>query len=57
MTLDLDYAQMGLGGDTSWGARVHPEYSLPAGPYAYRVRLVPFGPGTRTPEQIARDRW
>jgi len=55
--LDLDHAQMGVGGDTSWGARVHPEYTLPPGPYAYRVRLVPFGPGGRPLEVLARERW
>jgi beta-galactosidase len=42
VVLDLDLAQMGVGGDTSWGARPHPEYRIPAGPYAYRIRLVPF---------------
>jgi beta-galactosidase len=55
--LDLDLAQMGVGGDTSWGARVHPEYTLPPGPYAYRVRLVPFGPGGRPLEAVARELW
>ena len=54
---DLDMAQMGVGGDTSWGARVHPEYSIPARDYAYRVRLVPFGANGRSPGDIARDRW
>jgi len=54
---DLDMAQMGVGGDTSWGARVHPEYTIPAGEYAYRVRLVPFGSQGRSPSDIARDRW
>jgi beta-galactosidase len=42
VTLDLDFAQMGVGGDTSWGARPHPEYRIPAAPYSYRIRLVPF---------------
>lgn len=26
ITLNIDYGQMGVGGDTSWGARTHPEY-------------------------------
>jgi beta-galactosidase len=56
VTLDLDYGQMGLGGDTSWGARPHRQYRLPAKRYEYRVRLLPFGPGDRTPSELARDR-
>lgn len=39
---NIDYRQMGVGGDTSWGAKVHPEYTLPAQPYAYTFRLRPF---------------
>jgi beta-galactosidase len=54
---DLDLAQMGVGGDTSWGARVHPEYTVPAGRYQYRVRLVPFSAAGRSLEEIVRDRW
>ena len=34
--LTLDHAQMGVGGDDSWGARVHPQYTLPAKDYASR---------------------
>ncbi len=36
ITVNLDYKQMGVGGDNSWGARTHPEYTLPAGPYSYK---------------------
>jgi beta-galactosidase len=39
--LNLDYKQMGVGGDDSWGARSHPEYSLPAQEYSYKFRLKP----------------
>jgi beta-galactosidase len=57
VTLDLDLGQMGVGGDTSWGARVHTGYRLPPRPYRYGVRLVPFRPeGRRIPEMV-RDRW
>jgi beta-galactosidase len=35
---------MGVGGDDGWGARVHPEYSLPCQPYSYRFRLRPYSP-------------
>jgi len=34
---------MGVGGDDSWGARPHPEYSLPAQEYSYRFRLKAVG--------------
>ena len=37
ITLNLDYRQMGVGGDDSWGARPHPEYTLPAKPYSYQL--------------------
>ena len=26
--LNIDHSQMGVGGDNTWGARVHPEYSI-----------------------------
>jgi beta-galactosidase len=42
ITLDIDYAQTGLGGDDSWGAKAHPEYTLYAKPYHYRFRIVPL---------------
>jgi beta-galactosidase len=57
ITLDLDLRQMGVGGDTSWGALPHPEYRIPASPLRYRIRLVPFDAGRRTPMQISGDRW
>ncbi len=44
ITVNLDYRQMGVGGDDGWGARAHPEYSLPCQPYCYRFRLRPYAP-------------
>ena len=48
--LNIDYKQMGVGGDNSWGARTHAKYSLPYKPYSYSfiIRTVkqgsdPFG--------------
>jgi beta-galactosidase len=41
--LTLDRAQMGVGGDDSWGARVHPEYTLPAKSCSYSFRILPIG--------------
>jgi len=57
VVLDLDLAQMGVGGDTSWGARPHPRYRLPPGPYSFRVRLVPLRPGGGGVEGLAGQRW
>ncbi len=45
VTLLVDQKQMGLGGDTSWGAPVHPEYLIPANPAEYRYWICPFEPG------------
>jgi len=42
ISLNLDYKQMGVGGDNSWGALVHNEYTLPAKEYSYKFRFRPF---------------
>ena len=42
ITLNIDYKQMGLGGDNSWGAKTHPQYTLPAKEYSYQFRMRPF---------------
>ncbi len=39
--LNVDYKQMGVGGDDSWGARPHPQYCLPCQAYEYSYRLRP----------------
>ncbi len=46
VTVNIDHKQMGVGGDNSWGARTHRQYTLPAKPYSYRFRLTPLGKGT-----------
>lgn len=38
---NLDAWQMGVGGDTSWGRRVHPEYCIPATSQEFGYWLVP----------------
>jgi beta-galactosidase len=43
--LNIDLKQMGVGGDDSWGARTHLEYTLPAQDYAYRFGLFPLDRG------------
>ncbi|MGE4286883.1 MAG: glycoside hydrolase family 2 TIM barrel-domain containing protein [Phycisphaerae bacterium] len=44
ITLNIDYKQMGVGGDDSWGARTHPEYTIPGkgNEYSYSFCLRPF---------------
>ena len=43
--LTLDHAQMGVGGDDSWGARIHPQYTLPAKDMVFTVTFRPLRPG------------
>lgn len=43
ITLNLDYGQMGVGGDDSWGAPVHKEYRLAPSPYSYSFTLEAVG--------------
>ena len=40
---NIDYLQMGVGGDTSWGRLVHPEYTISANKtYQYSFRITPI---------------
>ncbi|MBT5420783.1 MAG: hypothetical protein HOK80_07810, partial [Candidatus Cloacimonetes bacterium] len=41
--LNIDLAQMGVGGDDSWGARTHPQYTLPARDYEFEFYIIPIG--------------
>lgn len=50
---NLDFRQMGVGGDNSWGALPHEPYQLPARPYAYRFRLRPISPADPPPATLA----
>ncbi len=45
ITVNLDYKQMGVGGDNSWGAKTHEKYTLPANEYKYSFRIRPFSDG------------
>jgi hypothetical protein len=40
--LNLDYKQTGVGGDDSWGARPHTEYTLNFGEYEYSYIIRPL---------------
>lgn len=41
VNLNVDLGQMGVGGDNSWGARIHPEYRLLDNKYEYSFRIRP----------------
>jgi len=45
VSLDLDYGQMGVGGDDSWGALTHAQYLLRGRDYSFKLRLRPLLPG------------
>jgi beta-galactosidase len=42
-TVNVDFGQMGVGGDDTWSpnSRPHPEHRLTDGRYSYRFRLTP----------------
>jgi len=42
VSLNLDYRQMGVGGDNSWGAKPHERYRLEPQEYSYMFRLSPI---------------
>jgi beta-galactosidase len=57
ITLNLDFKQMGLGGDNSWGALPHPEYRLPPKEYSFRFRLTPIPENTETLDSLIKRRY
>jgi beta-galactosidase len=42
INLNVDLAQMGVGGDNSWGAQIHPQYRLLERRYEYSFRIRPI---------------
>ena len=40
-SLNIDFKQMGVGGDTSWGAQTHDEYKLLEKQYEFTFLIVP----------------
>ncbi|MEN8201638.1 MAG: glycoside hydrolase family 2 TIM barrel-domain containing protein [Bacteroidota bacterium] len=41
-SVNIDYKQMGVGGDNSWGAKTHPEYRLTEKKYSYSFKIIPL---------------
>ncbi|MEL6925388.1 MAG: beta-galactosidase small subunit, partial [Bacteroidota bacterium] len=56
VSLSIDYKQMGVGGDNSWGARTHEEYTLPARNYEFSFYLKPFADATNL-EALAKRKY
>lgn len=42
VSVNLDYRQMGVGGDNSWGAKTHPEYMLKDKEYSFSFLILPL---------------
>lgn len=43
LTVNIDHQLHGVGGDNSWGALTHPQYTLPGDkPYEYSFTLSPI---------------
>ena len=42
ISLDIDFGQMGVGGDDSWGKRTLQKYSLNEKSYRYGFTIVPY---------------
>lgn len=49
ISLHIDYKQIGVGGDNSWGAKTHSRYSLPCKKYNYSYLLKPYQKGFDNP--------
>jgi beta-galactosidase len=54
--LNIDYSQMGVGGDDSWGAKPHPEYRLTEKEYNFSFRFRPYSADKEDPESLASQR-
>lgn len=55
ITINIDHKQMGVGGDDSWSlnAQPHAPFRIPAGPYNYQFRLIPFKGNAQQAQTIA----
>lgn len=52
VSLDIDYGQMGIGGNDSWGRRTLQKYSLNKKEYRYGFRIRPFVPRKEQLEEL-----
>ncbi len=54
INLNVDLVQMGVGGDDSWGAPIHKQYTIPAKEYSYSIRIKPFNPSSDSDSKMYR---
>jgi len=54
--LNIDHRLMGVGGDNTWGAQVHPEYTITPKDWEYSFTLQPLN-ANDVAEQEAHNRW
>jgi beta-galactosidase len=52
-SVNIDYKQMGVGGDDSWGAWTHEQYRLTGKEYKYSFRMKAIAAGEK-PEEVAK---
>ncbi|MFW6277515.1 MAG: glycoside hydrolase family 2 TIM barrel-domain containing protein, partial [Prolixibacteraceae bacterium] len=52
-SVNIDYKQMGVGGDNSWGAQTHEQYRLTEKEYSYSFRMKGIG-GEENPIELSR---
>ena len=43
VALNIDYGQMGVGGDNTWGAQIQKAYQLTNNYYSYSFNIEPIG--------------
>lgn len=49
---NIDYLQMGVGGDNTWGAQVHPEYTITPKELSYSFTIQPLMKGENIVDKI-----
>lgn len=54
-SVNVDYKQMGVGGDNSWGAWTHDEYRLTGKEYRYSFRMKAISAG-ESPTELAKQK-
>jgi beta-galactosidase len=53
-SVNVDYKQMGVGGDNSWGAWTHDQYRLTEKEYRYSFRMKAISTG-ENPTELAKQ--
>lgn len=48
VTLNIDHMHMGVGGDNTWGAQVHPEFTVTPERMVYGFTIVPVSFGKQS---------